>query len=222
MRRLRKLICGFCLILAITLVHIEARADIPKDDSFLNQLVELHLSNASVLDVLNTLSVEYRVPIGFERSLLDRRERKFNIDIKGSVRTVLDSIVRQEPVYRWNITEGVINFVAIRGQDLFLERLLKTRISRYAPKKGLNIFELRNAIADLPEVQRLLKQHNKTVLRVSDYVYYPSIYSNKNLSLSISNTDVRGVLNMIVRDSEHKLWVLGWRDQNRSTLALGF
>jgi hypothetical protein len=40
------------------------------------------------------------------------------------------------------------------------------------------------------------------------YPTYRSIYTNDEVDLTVSDTDLRGVLNKVVRDSEHKLWVI--------------
>ena len=212
-----------CLMLVLASTASSAEAPALEQDDLTTRTIELHLSKASVMDVLNVLSVEHRVPLGLEHSSADKYEPKLTIDVKKTaLKEVLDLIVQQEPNYRWEVRDSVINFVPTQGKDQFLETLLRTRISRFAPKTGINKFELRNTLADLPEVRRVLEANRVTVLRVSDYAYYPSIYSNKEVDLSISETDVRGVLNKIARDSEHNLWVLGWRDKKKRTLALGF
>ena len=181
----------------------------------------IDVSNSSVEDVLIVLATEHRVPIGFERSALYQKQITVQL-VRVSLKTVLDSIIAQAPVYRWELKDGVINFVPRIGRDPFLQTLLSTRVTRYRPLKGTNKFELRNTLADLLEVKSLLKRNHVTVPRLSDYAYFPSIYSKPDVDLSVSHTDVRGVLNKIARESEHNIWFVQWRNEQRRELMLGF
>lgn len=164
-----------------------------KRDELLDQPVELHLTNATLLYTLSVLSIDVRVPIGFEPSLTHKDRYNLNIDAKHlKLRDVLDMIVRQEPAYRWEARDGVINFVPTQSRDAFVERLLNTRIHRFAPAKGLGKFGIRDAILDLMEIQSLLKANGITAPHVA-YVYRPGPPGSEE-DLSISETDVRGVL----------------------------
>jgi hypothetical protein len=222
MKRLRLASFIFCLAMAFTLSTLHSFGQTPEDD-LTSKPIEVHLKNATLIYVLSKISMEHRVPMGLEYSTTDKKEPKLNIDVKnGTLRDVLDSIVEQEPIYRWEVRDGVINFTPIQARERFFEKLLDTRISQFVPKKGISKFELRNTLVDLPEVKTFLEAENITVIKLGDYVYHPSIYSNDEVDLSIFNTDVRGVLNNIVRESEHKLWVLGWRTENKDSIAIGF
>lgn len=123
------------------------------------------------------------------------------------------------PAYRWEVKDGVINFVPTQSTDQLLSKLLDTPVSRFAPAKALNKFKLRNVVADLPEVKGFLDLNEVTVSRL-EYPTYPSVYSNGDLDLSISDTNVRGVLNKIVRDSEHKLWIVKRGDKKMRTVQI--
>jgi len=148
------------------------------------------------------------VPIGFEVAFNHDDKARLSLDVKNeSLKKILDLICQQESAYRWEVRDGVINFVPARSTDQFLSKLLDTHVSRFAPEKGLNKFELRNVVADLPEVKIFLYVNDLTVSSL-EYPTYPSVYSNGDLDLSISNTNMRGVLNKIIRDSEHKLWIM--------------
>lgn len=211
-----------CMPLLMPSFFIAATGQNRNQADFIDKQIAFNVSNATVLEILITLSVEQRIPIGIEHSSLDKYEPNLEIAVsKRSVKDVLDMIVGQAPFYRWELRDGVINFVPTQGRDPFLEKLLDTHIGAYLPKKGINKFELRNTLADAREVQRLLAANNTSVNRVSDYIYYPSIYSDRGVDLSIHNTSVRAVLNKIVRESEHKLWMVD-RDDKKKTLVLGF
>lgn len=80
---------------------------------------------------LSRIANEYRIPIGFENAaggnLLDR---PISVKVKdGTIRDVMDALVRQAPDYEWKLADGVINVAPKRGRDSFLEGLLKVHIS---------------------------------------------------------------------------------------------
>jgi hypothetical protein len=192
---------------------------IPSED-LTTQSLTLRVENESLITCLATLAVEYRVPIGLEVAFDHDDNAKLNFDVKNeSLKKILDLICRQEPSYRWEVRDGVINFVPRDSTDQFLSKLLDTNVSRFAPQKGVNKFGLRNSVADLPEVKTFLSVNDLTISRL-EYPTYPSVYSNADLDLSISNTNVRGVLNKIIRVSEHKLWIMKRGDEKMRTVQI--
>jgi len=75
---------------------------------------------------------------------------------------------------------------------------------------------------ELPEVHRVLEEHRVTLDKFSDSLSKRSIYADDEVDLATSDTNVRGVLNKIARDSEHKMWDIGWRDEKKTILIAGF
>lgn len=192
---------------------------IPRED-LTTQSLTLRVENETLITCLATLAVEYRVPIGLEVALNHDDKTRLSFDVKNeSLKKILDLICQQVPAYRWEVKDGVINLLPTQSTDQFVSKLLDTHVSRFAPEKGLNKFGLRNVVADLPEVKGFLDVNEVTVSRL-EYPTYPSVYSNGDLDLSISNTNVRGVLNKIVKDSEHKLWIVKRGDEKMRTVQI--
>jgi len=190
-------------------------------ETLLNTPLTLHFKDETFVYVLSNLSVEHRIPIGLELALVPKDDALLSINVENEpLKLVLDLIAQQEPDYRWEVRDSVINFVPARSRDSLLEQLLETKVSRFAPKKGMDKYELRNAIAELPEVKAFLDSHHLTVFRLGPPTYR-SIYSNDAVDLSISSTNVRGVLNKIIKESEHTSWVLKRRGASQSTIYLG-
>lgn len=173
----------------------------------LNQVIDIHLTNATLMLALSELAVEHRVPIGFEQVMGSRENPNEKIHVKrGTLKSILDSLVAQEPRYKWELRDGVINVTPVVGRDEFLALLLETKIAQFVPPKGTtDKFQLRDAILSLPEVKQLLQTKNVAV-RPYDYAYGRSIYFNDDVDLRISNTDVRAVLNHVAKETEHKIW----------------
>lgn len=210
----------FCLVMSIC-----AQANLSQQAGFdapiLDQKITLELNNVTLMKAISTLSVIHRVPIGIEYSSADQNEPKLVLETENSsLNEILDSIVKQEPLYRWEFVDGVINFVPARDRDPFFEELLRTPVSSFNPGEWTIKFQLRDAIGDTPEVKRLLDSNKVTLAKYGDYAYYPSVYTTKTVDLRASNTTVRRILNAIVKNSEHKHWGIGWRKGENGVLAI--
>jgi hypothetical protein len=189
----------------------------------LDQKLTVRVSNATLIYVLARLALDHRIRLGLEKSHTHKDEAKINIEIEGgTLREVLDSIVRQEPAYQWQMVDGVINFTPTHDRYEFVATLLNTPVSRFAPAKGIDTFEIRNCILELPEVRSLMASSGLGVDRLSDEPYPRSIYGDDKVDLSISNTNVRGVLNKVIRDSEYKTWVVEMSGNNKDKLIISF
>ncbi len=220
--RKRKSILGIvsCLILTGASLSSQSAGRENRKSEILEQEVELHLSDATLVLALSTLAVEKRIPIGLEFAGQEKNEVKFTIDIGPSkLKDVLNLIVQNRPDYDWKLRDGVINVSPRGARDPFFEKLLNVQIQSFVPKKGLDKFGIRNAILDLPEVQELLKEDAVTASRLG-YPYKPSNYS-RAVDLKVSDSDLRGVLNKVVRETEHKIWVLHWIGWGKE-LEIGF
>lgn len=188
----------------------------------IKQKVKLHLNQGTLLQALSILSVEQRIPIGFEPALDHKAAYRLNLDAENvTLQEVLDIIVQQEPSYRWEVKDGVINLIPLKSRDDFVEKLLNTPIQRFDPPKVLGPSQIRDAIVDLPEVAGLLKVNGITASHYGYFYRHPSVYTNANVDLKTSQTDVRGVLNKVVRESEHKMWIISRSGANLSSLEIG-
>ena len=183
--------------------------------------IELHLSKATLMLVLGTLSVEEDIPIGIEVSANEKNEPKLDIDVKKApLLEVLNLIVQQEPAYVWELRDGVINFTPVQDRDPLFEKLLNTSVRSFVSPKGNNKFAIRDALLDLSEIKECIKANRLKADRFA-YPHKPSIYAN-NADLSDKNTNFRSLLNKIIRESEHNSWVLQWKNKEQRIFELGF
>lgn len=192
-------------------------------DNLLEKRITLHINQGTFLYALSTLNVDHKIPIGFEVALGHKAQYHLNIDLdNATLEDVLNEIVRQEMGYRWELRDGVINFIPIRSRDDFLEKLLNTPIRRFDQPKKLGKFQIRDAIVELPEVVALLKANGVTASHYGYPYHYSSIYRNEKVDLSISGTDVRGILNKVIRETEHNMWMVSRSGKNLSSLDVSF
>lgn len=208
----------FCLVISNSAYASPTRQQ-DSDEALLNQKIDLHLSKVTMMHALSELSVTHRVPNGIEYSAADRNEAKLVLE-SGSLREILDSIVKQEPLYRWELVNGVINFVPAGERDPFIETLLKTAVANYDPGKWTIKFQLRDAIGDTPEVKKLLESYKMELAKYRDYPYSDSIYTRKDVDLKMSNATVKEILNRIVKISEHKGWAIGRRQNEDNVFSI--
>jgi hypothetical protein len=193
-----------------------------KTTNLLEQRITLHIKQGTFLYALSTLCVDYKIPIGFEPALGHKAQYHLNIDLENaSLENVLNEIIAQETGYKWELRDGVINIIPITSRDDFVEKLLNTEIRQFDQPKKLGKFQIRDAIVELPEVVALLKANRITASHYG-YLYNPSRKTDEKIDLSISGTDVRGVLNKVIRETEHNMWMVSRSRENLSSLDISF
>src|SRR5215475_15802464 len=143
---------GIWLIIAIT--HI-ATAFPPTsccvDQGFLNMPIdnlELEASNIGLL--LSEFAALKKVPIGLEVSPRnDLSETKtIRLQIKhGTLTDVLNSIVKQNPLYTWRVQDNVVNVLPVdANRDPLLRDVLETRLEKFSIKHGMSRFAIRQSL----------------------------------------------------------------------------
>jgi hypothetical protein len=185
----------------------------------LKQRLTVKLDDVPFITVVATLSLDHRIPIGLELGTVsyDGVRRNFEATDK-TPEEILDLICLYWPAYRWEVKDGVVNVIPAGARDSLLEHLLSTRISHFSPRNVTDKFELRNAILDLPEVKSFLDANGVSVFRLGNPVRHSDQIGT--VELSVSDTDVKGILNKIIRDSDSKFWTLGRRSLDRNTIYM--
>ena len=191
--------------------------------NLLEQRITLDIKQGTFLYALSTLCVDHRIPIGFELALSHKARYHLNIHLENArLEDVLNEIVGQETSYRWELRDGVINIIPITARDDFVEKLLNTPIRRFEQPSKLGKFQIRDAIVELPEVLALLKVNGITASHYGYFYSYPSRYTNEKVDLSISGTDVRGILNKVIKETEYNMWTVSRSGKNLSSVDISF
>ena len=195
-------------------------AQLPEHE-LLSRSVTLHLSGATLTSALAKLAGDYEIPIGLERALADDDGVRLEINVEARpLSEVLETIVKQEPAYRWELRDGVINFTPTKVRSPFLEALLKLQISHFATNKELTRFQLRNSILRLPEVNALMLAESVKLDRFSDNASLNPATSQ--LHVNATGTDLRSLLNKVIRETGYKTWVVEMTGQEKNRLAFSF
>lgn len=183
----------------------------------------LDLEAANIHLMLSRLSAATRIPIGLEVSpnddLLFDREMKLHIQ-KATVRTALDSVVKQNPLYTWRIINGVVNvFPTDANRDHLIRAVLETKLERFAIERGMSRFALRQNLTALSEVKSVLAKEN---VHPENQSFMSRDFDplGRNFSLQVSNVSVSELLNRVIRDSQTNYWVVVRKGERKEYFVL--
>ena len=160
------------------------------------------------------------VPMGFESSVdldLEKKTNKILIK-KGKLNVVMDSIVKHNPNYRWEIRDGVVNVYPIDSRDEVLKNLLESKIKNFSTAE-VGRAGIRKIIHETKEIKEILNSQQielnifiRTSLNETDEVI---------ADFKFFNTDLRSVLNNIVKSSkENKLWFINRGNSKKEVLLV--
>jgi len=171
--------------------------------------VQMQADNIDLL--LSRLSEQYDLPIGFEVAIDDDVSvtRRITIRMKeGTVQEVLDSIVNQNPTYKWEMRDDVINvFPRDRSRDILLKEMLETRLEKVSIDKQTTRFMLRQMLCENAAVMKILSVYNVTP---ANETFTSRDFGNvgRDFSFSASDVSIATVLNRVVRNSLTKYWII--------------
>lgn len=171
----------------------------------------LDLKASNIHLMLSHLSAATKIPIGLEVSpnddLLIDRDMKLEIQ-KGTLRTALDSIVKQNPLYTWKIQNAVVNVLPTEpNRDHLIRAVLETKLERFTIQPRMSRFGLRQAVTAMPEVNSVLAQSN-VHLENQSFLSRDFDPLGRDFSLEVSNISVTELLNRVIRDSQSNYWVV--------------
>lgn len=209
----------FLSIIIVLCCHVHAfgQSDVRE---LLEQKVTMHVSKTTLLYVIDTIAIDHKIPIGWEKSSTHKDEYKIDLDIEGvALREVLDSIVQQEHSYQWQVIDGVINFTPTHDKDAFVTTFLDMPVNRFPSGESDAELDIRDRIIKLPTVDRLMTSYGMVIDRL---FWGRGVYVKNDVDLSISNTNVRGILNKLIRISPNKTWFIERSGKKNDQLLISF
>lgn len=81
---------------------------------------------------------------------------------------ILNLIVQQVPLYKWEVRDGVINVLPVKGRNRILEKFRALPVEKFEARSTMIKFEMRNRIYDLPQLQQFLNENNLHTDRLRD------------------------------------------------------
>jgi hypothetical protein len=188
-------------------------------DDLLQRRVTLHVKDGTLLEALGRLAGEESIPIGWELSQSDLVNHNISIDlIKVPLKDVLDRLVLADSAYQWKLEDGVINFYPAFDRDARLQEFLSLRIKEFNPPKGLSVFAFRDAVLDLPEVQKFLLSNGLEASHSGNCCGGGISYVTRDFRTA--NAELRSILNELIRDGHLRMWTLSRNGESRQFVHL--
>lgn len=135
-----------------------------------------------------------------EKPRINVERHFFTVNVEnGKLEDVLNQIVRQMKIYKWEINDDVVNIFPIRGRDKRYKNLLELKIKYFNLRKPFDIGSIRKEIFNLPEVIKFLEKNeifstvylSSTLLENLDRLIY--------LDIEFSDLTLRELLNKITK-----------------------
>lgn len=195
-----------CVLASVCVAQSQANKHLDK------KVASFELSDVPMSLLLERLAKTYQVPIGLETIPKegDKASHEFSVRIEeGTVRDVLEAVIRADPRYKWEEIDGVINVSPKTGGSPILEIVVSNFRVDYANRKDAGL-----SIIQLPEVKARLKELGLTR---SDFgsLPAPSYDDLPRFSLRLRNVSVRRILNEIMKISGSSYWVFSrYGDRN--------
>lgn len=211
------------LLISLLLICVMNSVGQSKKCDLLDRKITLHVSQGTFVYTLGKLAQDYEIPLGLEKSVKHTDEAKININVEEkSLRDVLNLLMEQEPEYKWELTNNVLNFTPNRNRNEFLSTFLNLPVSQIVYPKENDGNSLRETILALPEVAQLMKSKG---VKYAEYMNDPSfqpLFSKENLNPTASNITIKDFLNQVIRYSDHKTWVVEMVGKNKDKLLISF
>lgn len=176
-----------------------------QNDSLLRQRVaSIDVSATNVDATLISLAAKYNVPVGNEVSSRKSSESpQYQLELKNStVEEILKVLFRNQPDYRWQVMDGVLN---VSSSSTF-EPLLDTVIGEFEVKEQ-TVSEIKKTLAERPEVQFTLSQTN-TEFQELTILPGGNAEAPGKYTFSLHNANVRQILNRLILQTEGHYWTL--------------
>jgi hypothetical protein len=183
---------------------------------------DVYIKKSNVPLAVAELAYYYKVPIGIEVSPDDDLLKDRNIVVQmesGTVRDLLNAIMIQHPLYTWEVEDEVINVFPSVNREPILKALLETRLKTFSVAPGTDRFTFRESVTEDPEVRGTLAAFG---VEADNEVFLSRDISTlgHSFSLSISGATVRTILNLVIRESETKFWIVNRAGEGKQYLLL--
>ncbi len=192
------------LVLLVFVVNVE-NIHAQEESNLLERRIESFSSEGKgLLRILSSLSMEHRLPIGFE---ISKQEENSSQSVAlafedKKVSEVIDGILIHFPAYEWKVVDNVINVYPRASRDELLDVKIKT-----FSFKGKSLYNLRVAIADIPTLKTAAKRKRAEFITLA---FSKNDFGGleKDFSISVESVAFRTLLNSIAgKRKEKPFWV---------------
>lgn len=170
----------------------------------LQKRISITLTNVDLLVALKTLSRENQISIGVEYSESTTGSNQLNEHITFNtsqlpLKSVLRKLVEAEPQFIWHVTNDVINVMPRKSSNSPLD----TKVSSFKVE-DMTKNDITDTIYDLPEFRQALELAGLSPGFI--IIVKPLQEDKTKISISLTNTTVRDILNEIAKKTNNKFW----------------
>ena len=190
-----------------------------KNSELATRLIKNVALEGQLWNLLTRLSLDYDIPIGLEISSDEQLSNRYRVELSdGTIADLMGQITTQNERYDWLIENGVVNiFPRDKYRNAFLAELLKIRIANFALTQNSDCWKLEQDLIGTPEVKAVIDAHGMRTGTNFSGSYIPQL---GHLSLKISDSTLKAILNRIIRESHlARIWVIS-TDAFSRTLTL--
>lgn len=186
------------------------------NQEILDIVIDRDFKDITLLYVLDSIRQQYDIPIVFEvadsgytmGNPIDLNTYDINLKA-GKLSNILDSIIKQRPDYKWEVVDGVVNFIPIKNRNPFIEKLFNTKVKSFSLKSYTFSNEIDRKLEAIPEVAELLKLNKVTV----NNIYFMSVmvgatYPEIEVNLNLSNVTFKEILDSIAKKCDANFWLV--------------
>ena len=177
----------------------------PEQPDILNSRITWEIANPNIYQACFILGSK-GIPIGIEQPSSEAVKYEHTLNLKsGSLREILDSLVKQEPDFTWEIRDGVVNVYPIHARDEILKDLLNVKLQRISINLKENPQRLVDNIGNSEPLKSFLE-----LKQVKLYSAYLENFKPESIkAIEATEIDLRGILNNIVKNSTgSKRWLV--------------
>jgi|GEM_PF-3196426 len=164
---------------------------------------------------LSNIAVAYKIPIGFEPTTHDLSDTKepFITENKNMTKTMslsnfLDEIVRLNPKYNWNYSDGVIHVFPVSDKDEKLDEILETIVDSINYRENKCKTALSGLIFGDVNVKNKAQSLNVKSFQACDASSYVEAKPELLYKQTFGGVSVRNILDRVVKETSFKYWTI--------------
>lgn len=186
-------------------IVVTALGQEPINKNLTKKVTAFEMTKVMPSQILDRLAKTYGVLIGVEaiaETRLKKTEQMITIKVaEGTVRDVLNRVVKADPRYTWMDRDNIVNVFPKDKRNPLLETMIRDfKVNRVNREEALELLE------QLPGVKAKLTQGK---FRLRDLRSLPGepISGLRRFSLNLHNVSVRTILNEITKASDGSYWL---------------
>ena len=169
----------------------------------------------TLTSALDSVGTKFHVRFGLEYEASDKDRDAFTLNLRAdAVAQIMDELVSQKPKYKWELVDGIYDIYPKENADSVTTVKIKAfHISNE------NFQVVSQKVVDIPEVEEWLVKNG---VKRREFQIGAAGETESCISLDLSQTTLRSVLNQIVAKDERTYWVVVRYGDNLEYISITF